>query len=224
MVGQPVKCRSAASLKKNMHQETRQAVGKGQPSLGSGCPSTAAVGSALGKKRNNMPLMLEQKHPADLVARRVMCIARNLAASAVAVAAVIVTPAASVAAIIAVAVVPVVARGDVNHRRRAIPHRRWAVGHGRRAVNDGWRAISHRWRTVNHGRRILDRDTNGYANRPTCLGGSGESRNSNHSNQTEQMFCFHARFDGLLASFFTRRKMMNMTIGEAVREEVSWNE
>jgi len=169
-----------------------------------------------------MPLPFEQKHPADLVAHRVICIARNLAASAVAVAAVIVTPAASVtatvvAAIIPVVVMPVVARGDVNHRRRAIPHRRWAVGHGRRA-------ISHRWRTVNNGGRILDRDTNGYTDRPTCLGGSGESRNGNHSNQTEQMFCFHERFDGLFRDRFSRGKERDVFRNEAVRKKGLENE
>lgn len=171
-----------------------------------------------------MPLTFEQKHPADLVARRVMCIARNLAASAVAVAAVIVTPAASVAAIIAVVVVPAVARGDVNHRRRAIPHRRGAIGHGRRAVNDGWRTISHRWRTVNHGRRILDRYSDGHADRPTCLGGSGESRDGNHCNQTEQMFCFHERFDGLFRKRFSSGKGRDVFRNEAVRKKGLENE
>jgi len=48
----------------NTHQETKQAVGKEQPSLGSGCPSTTAVGLHLSgqrTERSNMPMKFEQQ-------------------------------------------------------------------------------------------------------------------------------------------------------------------
>ena len=144
-----------------------------------------------------MPLMFEQKHPADLVARRVMCIARNLAASAVAIAAGIVTPTASVtatvvAAIIAVVAMPAVARGDVNHRRRAVPH--W-----RRAVNDGRWGVIHR-RRINRRRwwgdvyrcRISDRDVERDSDGPTGAGLGGERGCHPDDSDYDQCFSFHS--------------------------------
>ena len=142
-----------------------------------------------------MPMVLEQKHPEDLVARRVMCIVRNSVASAVAIAAGIVTPAASVtatvvAAIIAVVAMPTVARGDVNHRGRAIPHRR-------RAVNDGRWGVIHR-RRINRRRgdvyrcRIGDRDAERDSDGPTGAGLGGEHGCHPDDSDYDQCFSFHS--------------------------------
>ena len=127
-----------------------------------------------------MPLMFEQEHPEDLVVRRVMCIVRHSVASAIAIAASV--TATVVAAIIAVVVMPLVARGAVNHRRRA--------------VNDGWRAVRDR-------RRVTDRSRKREVHRPARLRRGGEAGYGNHSNQTEQCFCFHERFDGRLRELFS---------------------
>ena len=144
-----------------------------------------------------MPMVVETKHPEDLVARRVMCIAQNSAASAVAIAAGIVTPAPSVtamvvAAIIAVVVVPAVARGDVNHRRRAIPH--W-----RRAVNDGRWGVIHR-RRINRRRwwgdvyrcRIGNGDAERDSDGPTGAGLGGERGCHPDDSDYDQCFSFHS--------------------------------
>src|ERR1041385_2987798 len=141
-------------------------------------------------------LVSEQRHPEDLTAFRVRCIARNLAASAVAVAAVIMTPTAIVTvvtAIIAVAVVPLVARSDVNHPRRAI-------GHWRRTVNGTRRTVRHRRRiawSCNHDLRCK---TNGSGKRDAHgqprLRRGGEPTDRDDRNQTEQRFSFHEGFDG----------------------------
>jgi hypothetical protein len=157
-----------------------------------------------------MPMTFEQKHPADLVARRVMCIARSLAASAVAVAAVVVTPAAFIAvtvvpAIIPIVVMPLVARGGVNHRpahwrsrpmdnhRRTGDHGQWAGRHINR------RGTHHR-----------DRQAEDEVHRQARVGGSGEPTNGNHSYQTEQMFCFHGGFDGGPAAVFDNPPLIKM--------------
>ena len=162
-------------------------------------------------------LVSEQRHPEDLTAFRVMCIARNLAASAVAVTAVIMTP----VAIVTVAVVPLVPRSDVNHPRRAI-------GHWRRTVNDAWR-------TIRHGRRIAwccNHDLRCEANRsgkrdahgPTRLRRGGEPSDCGDRNQTEDRFHFHARFDGEFTERFRGRKRRDVFRFKAVREKGSKNE
>ena len=150
-----------------------------------------------------MPMMFEQKSPEALMDLRVGGRMRLLPMSTAVVAAVATViftaptaPVAVVAAIIAVVVMPVVARGAVNHRRRVIPHGWRVVGHGRRAVNDR--------------RRIVNRCAEGYVHRPTRLSRGGEPSDGNYSNQTEQMFCFHARFDGGPARVFENRPLIKM--------------
>jgi hypothetical protein len=60
--------------------------------------------------------------------------------------------------------------------------------------------------------------------RDTCLGGAGQSGNCNHCYQTEQMFCFHGRFDGLFTQRFSSRKGQDVFRCEAVRKKVKGNE
>jgi hypothetical protein len=196
---------SATSLIKKRRRSTRQAEGK-TTLLGVGwifphCRWTDTGGQ-------------KQKHPEDQIALRVMCNARSLMASARAMAAARVT--------ITVTVMPSVARRDVNHWRRAIPHRR--------AVHDGWRIIRHGrhipWRRHHDRRREVHRRAEGntHRHRPTRLRRGGEPSQSNHCDQTEKRFCFHARFDGAFNGVFSGWKNRDVFWREPVTEKVRENE
>ena len=157
-------------------------------------------------------MIFEQKHPEDLVAFRVVCIARNLAVSAVTATMVIMTPAmfvtiTVVAAIVAVVVMPLVARLVVNHRRRTISH-------GRRVT--GCRDLDLR--------NVTNRSGNRDAHGPTRLRRGGEPSDCDDGNQTEERFCFHERFDGGFNGVFSRQNSRDVFRYEAVRTKGSENE
>ena len=173
-----------------------------------------------------MPMIFEQKHPEDLVAFRVVCIARNLAVSAVTATMVIMTPAmfvmvTVVTAIVAVVVMPLVARLDVNHRRRAIGHRRRAVNDGRRTISHGRRVTGCRDLDL---RNVTNRSGNRDAHGPTRLRRGGEPSDCDDGNQTEERFCFHERFDGGFNGVFSRQNRRDVFRYEAVRTKGSENE
>ena len=173
-----------------------------------------------------MPLSVAQKIPEALVDLRVDGWARSLPVSAAIVTAIVMSPTAVatvliVTAIIAVAISRTATRGDVNHRLarcRSVNDARRAIRHRRRAIND-WRRTT---RCGDHDRRcVIDRSREGNAHRPTRLRRGGEPSESNHCNQTEEMFCFHARFDGLFPGFFRESKILQTAVGQSVIEEVS---
>lgn len=179
-----------------MHQETKQAVGKGQPSLGSGCPSTTAVGLhlAVGQQR--------QKSPEDLSLLRVERVAPRSPASApvrTATSMAITPIVPTIAAMIITALIAiVVARGDIHDRAarsdRTIHDDRWrATHHGRRARWD-----NHRNRT----RGVKDWQPEREVDRNSCLGGAGQSKGCYHCYESEQMFCFHGGSDGVAGDIF----------------------
>ncbi len=184
-----------------MHQETKQAVGKGQPSLGSGCPSTPAIGLHLWVDRQR------QKSPEDLSVLRVERAAPRSPASAPIRTAIVtamtsflptVVAAMVITAVIAIVVVPVIARGDIHHR----------AARGDRAIQDDRRRAMHhagRARWDNHRDRtwgVNDWQPEREVDRNSCLGGAGQSERCNHCYQTEQMFCFHGGSDGAVRDIF----------------------
>lgn len=143
------------------------------------------------------------------------------------VTAIVMTPTAVAvgrAAIVAVAVTRPVTWGDVHHRlvrRRSVNHARRAIRHHRRAVNDGRQTT----RCSDHdGRREDDRRPEGDAHRPTRLRRGGEPSDRNHCYQTEEMFCSHARFDGVFRRFFKGSKKRHSTGLESVSEQRMDNE
>ncbi len=193
-----------------MHQETKQAVGKGQPSLGSGCPSTPAVGlhRAVGHER--------QKSPEDVSVLRVERVAPRSPASAPVRAAIVtamtsflptVVAAMVITTLIAIVVMPVIARGDIHHRAarrdRTIDDDRFATRHGFADHNRHGRWA---WRRVNHDRARGVKDWHGQPENKldgnSCLGGADQSERCNHCYQTEQMFCFHGGSDGAVIRVF----------------------
>ena len=188
-----------------MDYTSKTGSGKGQPSLGSGCPSTPAVGLhlAVGHQR--------QKSPEDLSVLRVERVAPRSPASApvraatsMAISPIVPTIAAmGVTAVIAI----VVARGDIHDRAarsdRTIYDDRFATRHGfadhdrhgRRAWRDDHRDGA-RGGDDWHGQPKMEADGN------SCLGGAGQSDCGYHCYQTEQMFCFHGGSDGVAGDIF----------------------
>jgi len=174
-----------------------------------------------------MPLLFEQKSPEDLMALRVDEKVRRLAVSAAVVTAIVMTPTALAVggtAIVAVAVTQPVTRGDINHRsarRRSVNHARRAIRHWRRAVNNRWQTTggSH-----HDGRCEPYRSGEGDTHRPTRLRRGGEPSDRNHCYQTEEMFCSHARFDGVFRRFFKGIRNLQMTVVEEVSYQQMENE
>ena len=167
---------------------------------------------------------LENKNPEDLSVLRVEWVTSGLAASAPVLTATLRAMTSYLPAVMAMVITAliaiVVARGDIHDRaargdRTRDDDRRRATHYGGRARWDNHR---------NRARSAKDWQPEREVNRNSCLGGAGQSEGCNHCYQTEQMFCFHARFDGLFIAFFTWRKMMNRTFGESLREEGSGNE
>jgi len=177
----------------------RHAEGKGQPTLGSGCPSPQAIG--LHHVVNDL-----EKSPKDLGGLRVNELVRSLAVSAAVMTAIVVmTPTAlsmGGTAIVLVAVTRLAARGDVHLRParcRSVNPARRAIRHRRRAANDGRQTTrpSH-----NHGRREWDRHPESEVHGPTRLRRGGEPGECNCGNKTEHIFCRHERFDGVFSGLF----------------------
>ena len=176
---------------------------------------------------------LEQKCPEGLAALRVTGARRKLPVSAAVVAAVVpavvtfpttATPVWLVAAIVTMAPNRTAARGDVNYRLarcRSVNHAGRAIRHRRRTIND-WRGTTrcgdHDCRGVNHG------SGEGNAHRPTRLRRGGEPSYCDHCCQTDQMICFHARFDGRLWGLFRGFKMLQVPVGKSFIEKVLKNE
>lgn len=171
-----------------------------------------------------MPLSFEQKSPEDLMVRRVDGKLRRLAVSATVVAATALTAVLIVTAIVAVAVTRPVTGSDVHHRLA----RRRSVNHPRRAIRHHWRAVNHRRRTTgsrdDDGWREPDRSREGDADRPTRLRRGGEPSDRNHCYQTEEMFCSHARFDGVFRRFFNGQKRWQVSGFKMVSEKKIENE
>ena len=174
-----------------------------------------------------MQIELEQKSPEDLMALRVDEKVRRLAVSAAVVTAIVMTPTALAvgrAAVVAVTVTGPATRGGVNHR----PVRRRSVHHARRAIRHHGRAVNHRRRTTgsrdHDGWREPDRSREGDAHRPTRLRRGGEPSDRNHCYQTEEMFCSHARFDGVFRAFFNGLKMWQVAGFKMVSEKNVENE
>jgi hypothetical protein len=199
-----------------MDYTSKTGSGKGQPSLGSGCPSTPAIGLHLGADRQR------QKSPEDLSALRVERVApRSLASAPVRTAIVTamtsflpsVVAAMVITTLIAIVVMPFVTRGDIHDRAarrdRAIDDDRFATRH--RFADHDRRGRRARWR-VNHDRTRRVKDWHGQpkieADGNSCLGGAGQSENCNHCYQTEQMFCFHGRSDGAVGDLFDSRPLI----------------
>jgi hypothetical protein len=168
-----------------------------------------------------MPPAFELKSPEDLMALRVDERMRDSAMSAAVVTAIVVmTPTALAvgrAAIVAVTVTGPATRGGVHHW----PAWRWRVNHARRAIRHDRRAVNNRWQTTRcsdlNGRREDDRRPEGDAHRPTRLRRGGEPSDRNHCYQTEEMFCSHARFDGVFMGFFKGLKMLQIACCKLVR-------
>jgi hypothetical protein len=158
---------------------------------------------------------------------RVSEVVRNLTVSAAVVTTIAMTPTALAmrgTAIVAVAVTRLAARGDINHRParcRSVNHARRAIRHHRRAINDGRQTT---WPSHNHRRRERDRQPEREVQRPTRLRRGGEPSESNCGDQTEDIFCLHERFDGVVMEFFIRLKMLKTTVCESVSEQGSENE
>ena len=115
----------------------------------------------------------------------------------------VVTAIVAVVAMIAVAVIRPAARSNVNHRRPVARHR--------------WRAVHHRRRIT---RGIPDMMAKGNAKgdckRRTRLRRGGEPSHYGDDYQTEEIFCFHARFDGSLVGFFSWRNNRKVPVCEPV--------
>ena len=72
-------------------------------------------------------------------------------------------------------------------------------------------------------RAALER-RDGDADRPTRLRRGGEPSDRNHCYQTEEMFCSHARFDGVFRGFFNGLKKWKVAGLESVSEKEFENE
>ena len=119
-----------------------------------------------------------------------------------------------VTAIVAVTPSRTAARSDVNHgltRRRSVHHAGRAIRHRGRTI-DHWRRTTrcgdHDCRGVNHG------SGEGNAHRPTRLRRGGEPSYCDHCCQTDEMICFHARFDGQVWGLFRRLEMLQAIVLE----------
>ena len=206
---------------KEMRERSKKpAEGKEPPSFGSGGLSLTAIGLLFEDVH-------QEKSPEDLMVLRVNELVRSLAMSAAVVTAIVMTPTAVAmgrAAIVAVTVTGPATRGGVNHRsvrRRSVHHARRAIRHHRRAVNDGRQTT----RGSDHdGRREDDRRPEGDAHRPTRLRRGGEPSDRNHCYQTEEMFCSHARFDGVFRRFFNELKQGQIAVFKSVRDKEVENE
>ncbi len=169
-----------------------------------------------------MLLPFEEKSPEDLLALRVKgavrvlpvagAVVRSPTARAVAVA--VITKVAVARRRIRVRPGPVHRNGLVNdHRCRR--HEDGGIDDGRRTR----RGDDHRRRTPDRGGH-----PNRDVHRPTGLGGSGKSRDGNRGHQSEQIFCFHERFDAVFRRLFRKSKRRDYIRVQSVRKKGGGNE
>lgn len=178
-----------------MDYTSKTGSGKRQPSFGSGCPSTPAIGlhRAVGHE--------QQKSPEDQLILRAERVTPGLAASASFRTATLRAMTSYLPAVMAIVITAliaiVVARGDIHDRAARCDR---TIHDDRRATHHGWRA---RWDDHRDWTRsVKDWQPEREVNRNSCLGGAGQSERCNHCYQTEQMFCFHGGSDGVAGDIF----------------------